>query len=64
MKSVCLVIGFVALLVYGGWMMERLDRYASGDNRRRRGAVRRRKLTGSALTGSFARVIINLIKSN
>ena len=64
MKSVCLVIGFVALLVYGGRMMERLDRYASGDDRRQRAAVRRRKLTGSALTRNFASVIINLIKSN
>ncbi|MBR0368187.1 MAG: hypothetical protein IJH86_07330 [Clostridia bacterium] len=39
MKNIILVIGVVALFVYGGCMMQRLDRYASKENRRRRAAA-------------------------
>ncbi len=56
MKSVFLVIGFVALLVYGGWLMERLDQYASGSNRRRRGYAGLRRAVRRACRAAVRRV--------
>lgn len=62
MKSVFLVIGFVALLVYGGWLMERLDKYASGSNDRHRGSAGPRRAVRRACRAAARRVAALLPK--
>lgn len=49
MTDMLLVTGFTALLVYGYWLMTRLDRYVSGE----RGQSVQAKLS-RALRGSFS----------